>query len=136
MTVIFDTDPTGLDAQITSHDPLEEVVGALRAAREVPFEAERPALWHKRFTARVTDALVAMRGHATNARTAAGSLRSECSTLVTKIDGLLASALSAQPRQVQVPQMVELSEQAVALELAGRDHARVAALCEEGAPGG
>jgi hypothetical protein len=125
----------------TIRDPLAEARDLLRQAARLPFHASRPQAWQAAFRQAVTDARAAIRHHIWSAELPDSPLnRAEMlePRLLPKVDqqreeheafasraGHLVAEASA-PGVVNIWKMIELSEQAILLEMAlARHHNRL-----------
>lgn len=125
----------------TIRDPLAEARDLLRHAARLPFHANQPQAWQSAFRQAVTDARAAIRHHIWSAELPDSPLnlaemleprlmprvdqqREEHEAFSRKIDGLVAEASA--PGDIDIWKMIELSEQAILLEMAlARHHNRL-----------
>jgi len=131
----------------TIRDPLAEARELLRQAARLPFHASRPQAWQAAFRQAVADARSAIRHHIWSAELPDSPLnraesleprllprvdqqREEHELFSRKIDELVEEASA--PGDVDIWKMIELSEQAILLEMAlARHHNRLTQLVFE-----
>ena len=107
-------------ARLLAMDPLQCADALLRAAREVPFEADRADQWRKAFVENVRRAAAALDRAAFGSDDTRGwvRLRSEVAALLTQIEGVA---------QIALKDMVEACERTMLLEIAVAHRSRTQA---------
>ncbi len=131
----------------TIRDPLADARDLLRQAARLPFHANQPQAWQAAFRRAVTEARSAIRHHIWSAELPDSPLnraemleprllpkvdqqREEHEQFARKADALVAEASA--PGDVDIWKMIELSEQAILLEMAlARHHNRLTQLVFE-----
>lgn len=140
--------PLGPDGTPFTHrDPLTEARDLLRSAARLPFHANQPGAWQAAFRQAVNGARAAIRHHiwvadlpdsplhqaeelAPRLLPTVDQQREEHQVFTQRIDALVAEASA--PGQVDIWKMIELSEQAILLEMAlARHHNRLTQLVFE-----
>lgn len=128
-------------------DPLAEARDLLRQAARLPFHAHEPLSWQTAFRQAVTGARAAIRHHIWSAELPDSPLnraesleprllpkvdqqREEHERFAAKADALV--AVASEPGEVDIWKMIDLSEQAVLLEMAlARHHNRLTQIVYE-----